>query len=178
MARIHPEHYEQEEQHQNSENNQDCEQCKQEKAKCLEELALMKDRLQRVTADFDNFKKRLERERASLVDTIEADLIKELLPVIDNFDRAINEHKKEKHSPELDVWLEGFELIAKSLYKFLSEHDVQVMTNVTHFDPQFHEAIAQVAAPDKEHGTIIEVVKQGFMYKNNVLRPAQVVVAK
>ncbi len=178
MARIHPEHYEQEEQQNNSENNHDCEQCKQEREKCLEELALTKDRLARVTADFDNFKKRLERERASLVDTIEADLIKKLLPIIDDFDRAINEHKKEKHSPELDAWLAGFELIAKSLYKFLTAHDVQIMTNVTLFDPQFHEAIAQVAVPGKEHGTIIEVVKKGYMYKNNVLRPAQVVVAQ
>jgi len=178
MARIHPEHYEQEEQQQNSENNHDCEQCKQEKEKCLEELALMKDRLARVTADFDNFKKRLERERGSLVDTIEADLIKELLPVIDDFDRAVAEHKKEKHSSEFDAWLAGFELIAKALYKFLSQHHVQVMANVTIFDPQFHEAIAQSAIAGKEQGAIIEVVKKGFMYKNNVLRPAQVVVAQ
>lgn len=177
MARIHPEHYENEEQQQNSEHSQECEQCKQERDKCFEELALMKDRLQRVTADFDNFKKRLERERSSLVDTIEADLLKSLLPVIDDFDRAMKEHKKEKN-PQRDAWLAGFELIAKALDKFLVAHHVTEMTNLTTFDPQFHEAVAQIPAADKEHGAIVEVVKRGFMFKNVVLRPAQVVVAQ
>lgn len=176
--RIHPDHYEQEEQAQDTNERQECERCKQERDECKNELVLMKDRLQRVTADFDNFKKRLERDRASWTDTIEAELIKDLLPVIDDFDRAISEHKKKERSPEFDSWLTGFELIAKALSKFLTAHNVQEILNRATFDPQFHEAILQVAVEGKESGQIVDVVQKGYMYKDTVLRPAKVTVAQ
>lgn len=155
-----------------------CDQCTTALESCNNELALMKDRLQRLSADFENFKKRVERDRLSWTDTLEAEFIKELLPVVDDFDRAIDELQKSQLSPDESSRLTGFTLIAKALQKFLMTHNVQEITELTTFDPLFHEAVTMVAMPDHKSGEIIAVLQKGYKYKDAVLRPAKVAVAQ
>jgi molecular chaperone GrpE len=182
MVRINPEHYEHdhEEQRKNEESGEQAAlhlQCEAELESCRQELAQMKDRLQRISADFENFKKRIERDRLLWTDTLEAELIRELLPVVDDFDRALVEQRKASQSPESLSYITGFELIAKGLYKFLTAHNVREITNLTTFDPQFHEAVMSVTSPDHKTGDIVAVLQKGFQYKDVVLRPAKVTVA-
>jgi len=145
---------------------------------CKKEVLDTKNLLLRVRADFDNYKKRVERDRAAWNDMAQASVLKELLPVVDDFDRAIKEHQKKERTPELDAWLAGFELIAKSLNKFLQQHKVTEITEATDFDPHFHDAFAQIESPEHASGQIVDVVQRGYKFKDTVLRPARVVVAK
>ena len=145
---------------------------------CQEELQRVQGQLLRVTADFDNFKKRIERERSRWTDMIEMEMIRSLLPIIDDVDRAIAESQKKERTAELDAWLAGFELIAKSLYKFLNDHDVKEMTEVVQFNPEYHEAVAHISSEGHQSGDIVEVIQKGFLFKDTVLRPAKVAVAK
>jgi molecular chaperone GrpE len=183
MIRINPEQFEHE--HDNNQQNHEetAEQvdihaaCNASLEQCQNDLALMTDRLKRISADFENFKKRVERDRLAWSDTLEAEFIKELLPVIDDFDRALAESRKKEVPAQEQALITGFELIAKTLYKFLALHNVQEITKLTTFDPEFHEAVITVQSPDHKPGAIVAVLQKGFMYKETVLRPAKVTVA-
>ena len=131
-----------------------------------------------LNADFDNYKRRIAKDQINWVAAGQAQLLLELLDVVDNFDRAFSEHEKKGHSKELDNWLQGFELIRKSLYKFLEKNNVTEITQVTVFDPVLHEAITQIDSPGHESGEIVDVVQRGFKFRDSILRPAKVVVAK
>lgn len=150
----------------------------QDLERCSKEIDELKDAAKRVAADFENFKKRVERDRVMWAQTAQSELLRNLLPIVDDFDRALQQATKQEVQPELKTWLAGFELINKSFYKFLQSYDVTPMTQMTNFDPELHEALAQVESADHESGTIVEVAQKGFMIKDRVLRPARVTVAK
>lgn len=145
---------------------------------CQSELASVKDQLIRIGADFQNFKKRTERDRFIWSQTLTADIFLNLLPVIDNFDRALEQAKKSDNNQELASWLAGFELIYKSLNDFLKKNRVETIEQLTTFDPNLHEALMQVEDTTKESGTIVQVFERGFMLDGKVLRPAKVSVSK
>lgn len=145
---------------------------------CSTEITALKESCLRIAADFENYKKRVERDRASWTQMAQSDVILALLPIVDDFDRALEAHRKQEHSEELNTWLAGFELINKALYKFLTTHNVTEIVQIIQFDPEFHEAIAQVESPVHEAGQIVSVVQKGYMHKDQVLRPARVTVAK
>lgn len=145
---------------------------------CTKEINELKDAARRVAADFENFKKRVERDRALWSQAAQAEVFIKLLPIVDDFDRALQQAYKQERTSELAAWLAGFELINKSLYKFLQSFDVRPIEHMSQFDPEFHEAIAQVESPDHASGAIVEVAQKGFMMKDRVLRPARVTVAK
>jgi len=145
---------------------------------CKQELVQAKEKLIRVTADLQNFKKRVEKEKIQWMHIAQSDLIHDILSIVDDFDRALAEKDKEGVSPELAAFLEGFVMIWKSLYKFLEKYNVTEITQVQQFDPNLHEAISQIDSPDHTSGDIVDVIQKGFMYKEKVLRPAKVVVAK
>ncbi len=145
---------------------------------CEAELYSVKDQLVRIGADFQNFKKRTERDRLSLSQAMAADIFLGLLPVIDNFDRALEHAKKTDNNPELASWLAGFEMIYKSLNDFLKKNRVEPIEQLQTFDPNLHEALMQVEDSGKESGAIIQVFERGFMLDNRVLRPAKVSVAR
>lgn len=145
---------------------------------CQSELASVKDQLVRIGADFQNFKKRTERDRLIWSQTLAADIFLNLLPVIDNFDRALEHAKKSDGNQDLVSWLTGFELIYKSLNDFLKKNRVEPIEQLTTFDPSLHGALMQVEEPTKESGSIIQVFERGFMLDGKVLRPAKVSVCK
>lgn len=137
-----------------------------------------KDKYIHVSADLQNYKRRIDKEQTTWIQRAQADMLLQLLRIVDDFDRALSEHYNRERTPELDEWLKGFELIAKSLYKFLHEMDVVEIKDTVYFDPTEHEAIVQVASDKHASGEIVDVIQKGFTFKGQILRPAKVTVAK
>ena len=144
---------------------------------CQKELADWKDKYLHLSADFQNHKKRLKKEQASLTQLIKADMLREILLIVDNFERAMEAGTKEEEQ-SIEVWLKGFELIAKDLYKFLEKQGVKEIESIEPFDPERHEAVMQVESESHEPGAVVIVLQKGYLLNNHVLRPAKVSVAK
>lgn len=145
---------------------------------CKKELEIWKEKCIRVTADLENFSRRIEKEKMQWMHIAQSDLVLDLLKIVDDFDRALQEGGEKELSSETKAFLEGFSMISKSLYKLLEKYDVIEITENLNFDPQLHEAIMQVDSEDHESGEIVQILQKGFMFKENVLRPAKVSVAK
>jgi len=144
---------------------------------CEQELAQVKDTLVRLGADFQNYKKRVEKDRSHWAHMIQSEMILDLLPVIDNFDRALEEAQKEE-SAEDAKWLEGINMIHKAFYDYLKKQDVAVIEQMQTFDPELHEALMQVESEGHQEGDIVQVLQRGFTLKGKVIRPAKVSVCK
>ena len=130
----------------------------------------------RSLAELENYKKRQEREKAELFKFGQESLIRELLPVLDNIDRAI-EHSKVNHVPA--SFIEGLELARKSFWEVLKKNGVEAINAVGEkFDPNFHEAIMQQEDPEREENSIISEAQKGYKLNDRLLRPSMVVVAK
>lgn len=128
-------------------------------------------------AEFDNFRKRTVRERADLIKNAAEAVLKDLLPIVDDFERGLAANKETEGAEALK---EGMELIYNKLVKYLSQHGVKPMeTTGMAFDTEFHEAVALVPASDeKSKGIILDTVEKGYMYNDKVLRHAKVVVCQ
>ena len=129
----------------------------------------------RNNADFQNFKKRIERERADLAHALQADAIERLLPIIDDLDRAVTTAQQ---SGVQEAWLEGFVLILKNAKKKLAEFGVEEINNTTAFDPTVHEALMHVESANHHSGDIVQVLEKGYTLKGKVIKYARVSVAK
>ncbi len=136
------------------------------------------DKYMHVSADLQNYKRRVEKEQALWTRQAKAELLLKLLAIVDDFDRALSEHQKQERTAEFDTWLEGFELIGKGLYKFLQQMDVTEIDQMQSFDPTLHEAVVQVDSDKHSSGDIVDIIQKGFMFSGHVLRPAKVTVAK
>lgn len=161
--------------HENSQEKKDIN--SEQMASCLNELASLKDTYLRLVSDFQNYKKRSDTDRIDRIEKAKADLLLGMLPLVDNFDRALDEAQRVNNS-EIQQWIVGFELIRKIFYDFLKQNGVQELQASTEFDPSFHEAIAQLESGDHQSGQIITVFEKGFLYKGKVLRTAKVSVEK
>ena len=127
--------------------------------------------LLRSMADFANYKKRVERDRTLNYQTMKGDIIKRFLPVMDDMQLAL------KNAPE-DPWVEGIQLIYRKLEGVLeAENMTRIEAEGAEFDPNFHEAIGQVESDEHESGQVVEVLQQGYMLGERVVRPAMVRVA-
>ncbi len=139
------------------------------------ELAKEKDKFLRLFAEFENYKKRTSRERMELFKTAGQEVIGSLLPVLDDFERALKEISK---SPDKELF-KGVELIDNKLRETLKSKglsEIHVEEGET-FDPELHDAITQVPAPDEKlKGKIIDVVEKGFRLGEKVIRHPKVVV--
>lgn len=130
------------------------------------------DSLQRERAAFQNFKKRVEREREEQRRVVEADVLLKLLPIMDDFHRAMD------NVPPGDTWAEGVGLIQRKLERFLEDSGVTEMDVLgEEFDPTYHEAIGVDQGTGAAPGTITQVLQRGYLYRDRVLRPALVRVA-
>jgi molecular chaperone GrpE len=134
------------------------------------------DGWQRERADFSNYKKRIERDQAALASNMRFELIKKYLVVNDDLDRALKNRPTEGEGAK---WSEGIELVSRKLKSILDAEGLQpIQAQGQIFDPILHEAITHEDSPDHESGQIIEVVQQGYMLGERVLRPALVRVAR
>jgi molecular chaperone GrpE len=145
----------------------------QEKTKEAEENYA---RLLRLAADMENLKKRQERERADLLQFANEHLIKELLPVVDNLERAMD-HGRQLEAP--GALLDGIEMVYQGFLKALDRFGVTPLDSVGQpFDPAFHNAVMQEAAPDLPDCSVIKELQKGYLMNQRLLRPAMVVVAR
>ena len=132
------------------------------------------DSLQRERAAFQNYRKRVERERAEQSQNVAGDLLLRLLPTLDDFYRAMDAVPE----GERDEWFAGVVLILRKLERFLADEGVvEIEALGQPFDPAFHEAIGMDADADAESGTITQVLQRGYRLGDRVLRPALVRVA-
>lgn len=132
--------------------------------------------LQRTQADFANYRKRAEEERLEHEQQANARLLQKLLPVMDEFELAID-HADQSSTDQ--SWLEGIRLIHRKLSTFLeSESVVRIEASEKEFDPFEHEAVAHQESDEVPEGTVIEVLQDGYKLHGRILRPAKVVVAK
>ena len=133
------------------------------------------DRYLRAVAELDNQKKRAQREREEYIRFANESLLRELLPVLDNFDRALGAARA---GAEAQGVLEGVELIQRELLKVLEKFGVTPYSALGQpFDPERHEAVQRVIKPDAPDLTVVEETQRGYLLNGRVLRPALVVVA-
>ena len=143
------------------------------------ELALKEEQAKsmRMQAEMLNFKKRKEDEVASFYKYCNEDLIEELLPVIDNFERAIQMDASEDASDEVKRFLEGFKMIYGNLVSILNKEEVkEIEASGIEFDPNYHQAVLTEHDETKPSGVVLEVLQKGYTYKDKVIRPAMVKV--
>ena len=134
------------------------------------------DRALRLAAEMENLKKRLEREKAEMLQFANENLIKELLPAVDNLELAL-EHGRQGETPA--PFLEGIELVHQGFLKTLGRFGVTPLLAVGQpFDPAYHNAVMQEAAPEVPDCTVLKELQKGYLMHNRLLRPAMVVVAR
>ena len=149
---------------------------KDKKDKKDEKIAELNDRLMRQMAEFDNFRKRTEKEKQQMYGIGAAEVVEKLLPVVDNFERglaAMTEEEKETS------FAQGIEMIYKQLMTALSDLGVTAIEAVgQEFNPDFHSAVMQAPSEDYESGVITQELQKGYLYKEKVVRHSMVVVAE
>ncbi|MDU8948744.1 MAG: nucleotide exchange factor GrpE [Veillonella sp.] len=142
----------------------------------LEELkADFDNRYKRLQADFENFKRRTNQEKEQLAGFVKGDVLKDLLPVLDNFERAVQAPAE----GDTKVFLDGFIMIHQNLMAMLSKHGLAVIDAVGQpFDPNFHQAIMRVPSDEYESDTVCEVLQTGYTVDGRCIRPAMVKVVE
>lgn len=136
-------------------------------------LAETVDGWQRSMADFQNYKRRVERDNETFKASTKGDIVRKVLPVLDDLERALQNRPKE------DAWASGIELIVRKFQNLLDSEGVKrIEANGAAFDPAFHEAISHEPSTEVESGHVIDVVQNGYMLGERVIRPALVRVAQ
>ena len=171
------------------ENNKPIKEKEQEKIISLKESEYLKlkedsekcqeywERILRLQADFDNTRKRLEREKQDFVRFAHEGIILELLNILDDLERTV-ELAQSKHQ-DLAAFLKGVEMILAHLYEMLKEYGVKpIEAEGKIFDPHYHEALMQVEDKDKPEHTIVEELQKGYLFNDRVIRTSKVKVTK
>lgn len=172
-----------------TENQEDTTEATSEGAESIEESALtteekltlevaeLKDKYLRLYADFENFRRRTSKEKLDLIGTANADLVKSLLPIVDDFDRAAQSFES---SSDLDALKEGVFLIQQKFVKTLEAKGLKPMNAKGElFDADLHESVAQFPAPsDEMKGKVIDELEKGYFLNDKVVRYAKVVVGQ
>lgn len=143
--------------------------------KAAQEIDHLKDQLLRLRADFDNYRKRALREKGEIYENANEALTLELLPIIDHLQLAL--HSAAEHKADA-AFREGLQLIADQFMTVLSKYGLEpFVADKKQFDPKLHEAISYLPSETEPEGTIMAQSRQGYRFKNKMLRPAQVVVS-
>lgn len=156
--------------------NKKCEELKNEIEKLKLALNASNDKAVRAQAEMLNFKRRKEEETSSLLKYANEDVMKSLLPIVDNFERAIKLDDNDL-SDELSKFLSGFKMIYTSVIAILNKFEVkEIVAEGVEFDPRIHQAVLMEHDETKPHNVVIEVLQKGYTYKDRVIRPAMVKV--
>jgi len=133
----------------------------------------LQDRLLRTAAEFDNYRKRVDRERRDLAEYTAADIVSEMLPIVDNLERAL------AAASESDPLRKGVELILKQMLDMLRKRGVKPIEALgTDFDPNFHQAVIHEVSAEHREGEIMEELQRGYLLGDRLLRASMVKVAK
>ncbi len=143
-----------------------------EKIKALEDALLRRD------ADMVNYRKRKDEEVSKKLEYANEDLIIEILPIVDNFERAIS-LDDDNLTDELSKFLQGFKMIYCHLVDILNKYDVKAIDGINKpFDPKYHQAVMTEEVDGMKSGYVVEVMQKGYVFKDRVIRPAMVKVSK
>lgn len=146
------------------------------KSKEQEKIEELEDKVKRQLAEFDNFRKRTDKEKEQMFETGARSVLEKILPIVDNFERAVSSIKPED---EGDPQAEGMKMIYKQLIGELEKLDVKPIEAVgKEFNPDFHNAIMQVESEEFESGIIAQEFQKGYMYRESVLRHSMVSVVQ
>ena len=149
---------------------------KDKKDKKDEKIAELNDRLIRQMAEFDNFRKRTEKEKQQMYGIGAAEVVEKLLPVVDNFERGLAAMTEEEKNTS---FAQGIELVYKHLMTTLEGMGVTVIEAVgVEFNPDFHNAVMQAPSEEYESGIITQELQRGYLYKDKVVRHSMVMVAE
>ncbi len=141
-----------------------------------QEVDRLQDRLLRLQAEFENYKRRISREKAEFLKFAHEGLILDFLPVLDNLERALGAARAEAGSTPL---LEGIEMIARLFRSVLEKAGVRPMEALGQpFDPAYHQAVAQVETSQGDAGLVVEEIQKGYLIEGRVLRPAMAKVSR
>lgn len=155
------------------ESTEEIEEAREDSHSKEQEIQDLNNRLLRLQADFINYKNRVEREKSSIYSNAKEDIILQILPVLDNFERALSNMASE------NAYYEGVKMIYDQLIDVLTKNGLkEIDSEGKAFDPNFHHAVFTEEVEDKEEGTIIEVLQKGYMLNDKVIRPSMVKVAK
>jgi molecular chaperone GrpE len=154
-----------------------CDDSPESRIKALEqEKNDISDRLLRTMAEFDNYRKRVAREKEGLVKYGTERIACEILPVVDNFERALEQSFQ---AAEAEPLVDGLKMILKQLLTALEKFDIKPFDSVgQQFNPEIHEAMAQQEHADHEDNTVINQLQKGYMLGERLLRPARVIVSR
>ena len=140
------------------------------------QVAELQERMLRQAAELENYKKRTEREKSEFFKRANEGLVKDLLPVLDNLERAL---ESAAESPQADNLVQGVEMIHSELLKTLERHGLEPMEALGQpFDPELHEAMMQQENPELDDNTVTAQAQKGYLFQGRLLRPAMVVVSK
>ncbi len=140
------------------------------------QVSVLKESLLRNQAELQNYKRRKDEETERILKYKDEELIKELLPIIDNFERAIKMDDNDL-SDEVSKFLEGFKIIYTNTINILEKFQVKAIeADGVEFDPTYHHAVLTAHDESKPEGVVLEVLQKGYMYKDRVIRPAMVKV--
>ena len=136
-----------------------------------------KDKYVRLYSEFENYRKRTAKEKIEIITNASENLLKEIIPILDDFERAMDNNKKVE---EISNVKEGFELIHNKIYKTLTNQGLKPMNSLgKSFDPDIHEAITKIpATKDKMKGKVMDVIEKGYILNDKVIRFAKVVVGE
>ena len=149
---------------------------KEKKSKQDEKIAELTDKLQRQMAEFDNFRKRTEKEKAQMFEIGAKSVIEKILPVVDNFERGLAAVPKESAE---DPFVQGMDKIYKQLMTELENLGVKPIEAVgTEFNPDFHNAVMQVESEELESGMVAQEMQKGYLYRDSVVRHSMVSVVQ
>ena len=136
------------------------------------DLQEKKDRLLRLQADFDNFRRRSAKEREEISAVVTQNFCKDMLPLLDNFERAMAAETK-----DVEAFQKGVEMIFTQFQEILKKNGLEHLEAVGQkFDPNFHQAVMRVEDPEKEDDTVAQELQKGYMVKGRVIRPSMVQV--
>ena len=135
----------------------------------------LQDRLLRTAAEFDNYRKRVDRDRRDQADAAMADALEDLFPIMDNLERAL----QAPPGADADAYRKGVELIHRQMADLLRKRGVKAIEAVgADFDPNYHQAVVQEVSADHRDGEVMEELRRGYMLGDRLLRPAMVKVAR
>ena len=136
-----------------------------------------KQRYMRTQADFANFKKRTDGEKLQISEVVKMEVLQNVLPVVDNFERAL-QVPQDKLTDDLKSFVDGYEMIYKQLMTVLEKEGVVKIDAVGKpFDPNYHQAVMRVASDEYDNDVVVEVLQEGYLLGDKTLRPAMVKVA-
>ena len=160
----------------NKKENKELKHLEEENHKLKNDLKESSEKVLRLAAEMQNYKKRNETEKSNMLKYANEDLAKSLLPILDNFERAIRLDDNDL-SDEVSKFLSGFKMIYGSFVNVLNNIEVkEIECDGLEFDPVYHQAVLTERDETKPSGVILEVLQKGYMYKDKVIRPAMVKV--